>query len=87
MCVSELLHNAVQHSKGTFVEIQSVREADRLRIDIHDDGSGIPADWRSHAGLGLQIVESLAVTELGGTFDFASEGYGTRAVLEVPAGQ
>lgn len=87
MCVSELLHNAVQHSKGTFVEIQSVREADRLRIDIHDDGEGIPADWRSHAGLGLQIVESLAVTELGGTFDFASDGYGTRAVLEVPAGQ
>lgn len=87
MCVSELLHNAVQHSAGTFVEIRSVRQPDRLRIEIRDDGSGIATDWRSNAGLGLQIVESLAATELGGTFDFADEDYGTRAVVEVPVGQ
>ena len=86
MCVSELLHNAVQHSGGTYVQVQAVREADRLRIDITDDGMGIPSDWRAGAGLGLQIVESLATSELSGTFDFAAEDYGSRAVVEIPVG-
>lgn len=86
MCVSELLHNAVQHSGGTFVEVQALRDADRLTIGIRDDGVGVSPDWRSGSGLGLQIVESLVTTELGGTFDFASQEHGARAVVEVPVG-
>lgn len=86
MCVSELLHNAVQHSQGTFVEIHSVRDADRLRIDIRDDGSGIPSDWRAGAGLGLQIVESLVTTELQGSFSFGDQEYGSQATIVVPVG-
>lgn len=84
MCVSELLHNSVQHSGGTFVEVRSVRDVDRLTIGIHDDGTGVPEDWRANAGLGLQIVESLATTELEGSFDFQQQDYGTTAVVEVP---
>ncbi len=84
MCVSELLHNAVQHSEGTYVKVQAVRDADRLRIDITDDGVGMAGDWRDRAGLGLQIVESLVTSELAGTFELAPEPYGSRAVVEFP---
>lgn len=86
MCVSELLHNAVQHSGGTFVEVHAVRDTDRLRIDIRDDGVGLPKDWREHAGLGIQIVESLVATELRGTFEVIPEDYGTRTRVELPVG-
>lgn len=84
MCVSELLHNAVQHSGGTYVKVQAVRDADRLRIDITDDGVGVAGDWRDQAGLGLQIVESLVTSELAGSFELAPEPYGSRAVVEFP---
>jgi two-component sensor histidine kinase len=86
MCVSELLHNAVQHSGGSFVQIQAIRQADRLRIAITDDGTGVGQDWRADAGLGLQIVESLATSELAGSFEFAPEEYGSKAVVEIPVG-
>jgi len=84
MCVSELLHNATEHSGGTFVQVRSVREPDRLRIDIHDDGRGVGEDWAERADLGLNIVQSLVTTELGGTFGFEPTDYGTRAVVEIP---
>ncbi len=82
MCVSELIHNAVRHSRGTFVEVRATREPGQLRIAVRDDGVGL--DPQTDPGLGLTIVTSLVETELGGTFEFDQEGYGTRAVLDVP---
>jgi two-component sensor histidine kinase len=86
MCVSELVHNAVQHSQGTFVTVEAIREPGSLRIEIVDDGVGVAAEQIQNAGLGLSIVESLATTELAGTFEFADQGYGTRAVVMLPLG-
>ena len=83
MCVSELLHNAVQHSQGTFVEVRSMREPGLLRIEVKDDGTGMGTKGEVTPGLGLQIVKSLAETELSGSFEFADEDYGTRAVVAV----
>ncbi len=82
MCVSELVHNAVQHSQGTFIEVGATRDPGLLRITVRDDGTGM--DAQAEHGLGLQIVTSLVETELSGTFEFAAEDYGTRAVLGVP---
>lgn len=87
MCVSELLHNAIQHSQGTFVQVESVREPGELRIDIHDDGIGVGASWAESAGLGLNIVQSLVETELGGSFEFLPEDYGARARVRIPLAQ
>lgn len=83
MCVSELIHNAVQHSGGTFVEVRAVREPGSLRIEIRDDGRGVDRATLAEPGLGLQIVTSLAETELDGSFEFAEDPYGTRAVVDV----
>lgn len=82
MCVSELIHNAVQHSHGTFVEVRAIRDPGHLRIAIRDDGVGM--DPQAAPGLGLQIVTSLAETELAGTFELSAEPYGTCAALDVP---
>ena len=82
MCVSELIHNAVQHSGGTFVEVRATREPGHLRLAIRDDGVGM--DPQAVHGLGLQIVKSLAETELTGSFEFSEESYGTNAVVNVP---
>lgn len=82
MCVSELIHNAVQHSRGTFVEVRATRDTDELRIVIRDDGVGM--DPQVEFGLGLQIVTSLVATELSGEFSFGEQDYGTRAHLIVP---
>jgi two-component sensor histidine kinase len=84
MCVSELVHNAVQHAQGTFVTVEAVRAPDSLTIAVVDDGVGVDPDQLEAAGLGLNIVRSLATTELGGTFEFADQEYGTRAVVHVP---
>ncbi len=83
MCVSELIHNAVQHSQGTFVEVRSMREPGSLRIEVKDDGTGVGTRGDVTPGLGLQIVTSLAETELSGSFEFAEEDYGTRAVVSI----
>ena len=40
-----------------------------LRVDVTDDGSGLPAgfDLDTAAGLGLSIVRTLVTSELNGT--------------------
>ncbi len=81
MCVSELLHNAVQHSGGTYVKVQAVRDADRLRIDITDDGVGVAGDWRDQAGSGT--ADRGIVSDLGAGRNLR---VGTRAVREPSGG-
>ncbi|MGI8670718.1 MAG: sensor histidine kinase [Aridibacter sp.] len=44
---SNLVDNAVKHSK-TFVKINAARENGNYRIEISDDGSGIPAENQKH---------------------------------------
>ncbi|NDH14592.1 MAG: ATPase [Actinobacteria bacterium] len=84
MCVSELVHNAVRHSRGTYVRVSASREPGMLRIEVSDDGTGFEATQTADVGLGLQIVQSLAATELGGSFEFTEQDYGTTAVVTVP---
>lgn len=82
MSVSELIHNAVQHSGGTFVEVRATRDPGHLRISVRDDGVGMSD--QVDVGLGLTIVRSLVETELSGTFEFLDESYGSCAVVNVP---
>ena len=62
---------------------------EQLVITVQDDGRGLPDafDASSSGNLGLQIVRTLVVGELGGTFDMhsAPEG-GTKVVLGIPLG-
>lgn len=59
----------------------------RLVTVIADDGVGLPADFdvESSDSLGLQIVRTLIVGELGGRLDFRPRrGGGTEVVVDVP---
>jgi two-component sensor histidine kinase len=62
------------------------RGDDRLKVIVADDGAGLPGDFDVEAtGLGLQIVRTLIVGELGGRLAFRSRvGGGTEVVLDVP---
>lgn len=86
----ELLQNAVEHAfdasgpSGGTVEVRMQRDGPKLRLEVADDGRGLPEGFSlENAGLGLQIVKALVTSELGGSIEFSS-GPGTSAVLEVP---
>ncbi|NDU77566.1 PAS domain-containing protein [Actinomadura sp. DSM 109109] len=59
----------------------------RLVTVVADDGAGLPADFdmESSDSLGLQIVRTLIVGELGGNLDFRPrKGGGTEVVVDIP---
>ena len=91
MVLTELLQNALEHGFGPgesgTVDITATRGRERLAITVQDDGCGLPEgfDAQRAGNLGLQIVRTLVVGELGGTFDMVpAPGRGTRVVLELP---
>jgi len=95
MVITELLQNALEHGlpahrDGT-LEVRARRYDEdkeaRLVTVVADDGVGLPDDFdvESTNSLGLQIVRTLIVGELGGRLDFRSrEGGGTEVVVDVP---
>ena len=90
MVVTELCQNAVEHglsdTAGEVRVIPSLADG-RLRVEISDDGRGLPPnfDWRQSRSLGLSIVDTL-VGEMEGSFQLGPQqhGPGTRAVVEIP---
>ncbi len=90
MVVTELCQNAVEHGladrTGVVKVIPSLADG-WLRVEINDDGRGLPADfdWRESRSLGLSIVDTL-VGEMEGRFELGPQpsGPGTKAVVEIP---
>ena len=98
MVLSELVQNALVHGlrgRGGRIEVAARREqAGRagdagqvLSLTVTDDGVGLPEgfDVQNDANLGLQIVRTLVVGELGGQLRFERvRPSGTAAVAVVP---
>ncbi len=90
MALTEVLLNAIQHGLAGLageVSVHAVRSTERLVVDIVDDGRGLPAGFavENSERLGLQIVRTLVVSELGGQFSMElAPGGGTRARIDVP---
>jgi two-component sensor histidine kinase len=90
MVLTELMQNALEHGVTAGSELLCVhadRRGGRLRIEVVDDGRGLPAgfDVVTSANLGLQIVRSLVEGEMDGGLEIGPrEGGGTRVVLEIP---
>src|SRR5580658_3423471 len=94
LVLTELLHNAIQHglakpggrAAGT-LELTAARREDRLNVTVADNGSGFPAefDLDSTTSLGLQIVRTLVISELGGVLKISARaGGGTSVRLGLP---
>jgi two-component sensor histidine kinase len=66
---------------------RSEEDEPRLVVSVADDGVGLPADFDVEGAdsLGLQIVRTLIVGELGGRLDFRRRpSGGTEVVVDVP---
>jgi two-component system, sensor histidine kinase PdtaS len=71
---------------GTLL-VTAQREADQLTVSVADNGVGLPAgfDLDKAASLGLQIVRTLVVAELGGRLSIGPhDGGGTLVQVELP---
>ncbi|AYY11994.1 ATPase [Actinobacteria bacterium YIM 96077] len=90
MALTELLQNAVEHGLGErrgVVELGATRREGELSVVIEDDGAGLPPDFdpEDSSHLGLQIVRTLVIGELGGAITTSERpGGGTRVSLDLP---
>ena len=90
--MTELLHNAAEHAfpdgEPGSIELVAERDGDDLVVRVRDNGRGLPGEFDLAAsdGLGLQIVRTLVVSELGGslTMGTPADQPGTEAVLTLP---
>ncbi|HEY7143898.1 MAG TPA: sensor histidine kinase [Streptosporangiaceae bacterium] len=87
LVLTELLQNALQHGltrptgtalRGGALSVTAARSDHRLTITVADNGVGLPAnfDIDSAANLGLQIVRTLVVAELGGKLEITPQPAG-----------
>jgi len=95
MVMTELLQNALEHGFGGtaykntdgMIEVRAARAPEQLTVTVSDSGAGIPPDFdlESSTSLGLQIVRTLVVAELGGQLSITPRaGGGTVAVVDLP---
>jgi two-component sensor histidine kinase len=98
MVLTELLQNALQHgfggpaykngaAEGGIIEVRAARAPEQLTVTVSDSGAGLPADFdlESTTSLGLQIVRTLVVAELGGQLSITPRaGGGTVATVDLP---
>ncbi len=94
LVLTELLQNALQHGIGRpggrtdgELEVTAKRMPGWLQVTVADNGAGLPDnfDLESTTSLGLQIVRTLVLTELGGRLEIGRRGGGgTRVLVELP---
>ena len=91
LVLTELLQNALQHglahpagaaAAGTLT-VTVDRVPPRLTVTVQDSGVGLPEGFRldATASLGLQIVHTLVVSELGGRLEISPRAGGGTVVL------
>jgi LytS/YehU family sensor histidine kinase len=86
-----LVENAIVHAiaprkGGGRVEITARRQGDGLRLEVTDDGPGMPAA-DGGAGLGLQLLRERLAMIYGGRARLSLQpaaGGGLRAIVELP---
>jgi two-component system sensor histidine kinase UhpB len=79
----EAMSNAAQHSGADRVDVQLVREGDRVELTVGDDGSGFTFDQAAR-GLGIAGMRERALL-VGGDMTVESRpDAGTRVRLTVP---
>jgi two-component sensor histidine kinase len=90
LVLAELLQNAAEHAfsdRGGSLEVTCERRPTGLRVQVTDDGGGLPEGFAIDGStrLGLQIVRTLVVGELGGAIEMGrNDSGGTTVVLDVP---
>ncbi|MDQ1713689.1 MAG: two-component system, sensor histidine kinase PdtaS [Frankiaceae bacterium] len=91
LVLAEVLQNAAEHAFGGSasgtIEVRLDRRPTGLRVEVVDDGGGLPEGFAIEGStrLGLQIVRTLVVGELGGAIEMGrNDSGGTSVVLDLP---
>ena len=80
--IQEAVNNVVKHARARDCQVRLEVQADILRVEIRDDGRGIPPGARP--GVGLHSMRERA-EELGGRLEIGSPpGGGTQVTAELP---
>ncbi|AHI00980.1 hypothetical protein GCM10010174_13940 [Kutzneria viridogrisea] len=95
--VTNLLANCERHAPGASVRVNARAADGRVRIDVQDDGPGLPPELRRRAltrgvhdssrggsGLGLYVSSQL-VADAGGSLELLPTEAGCHASVQVPA--
>lgn len=89
LIINELLTNSLLHSCETQqpgkISIRLEKEADTFVLTIHDNGKGLPADFKlsEPKGLGYELINSLA-SQIKGTIECVNEN-GAKISLKFPS--
>jgi signal transduction histidine kinase len=89
--VQESLTNIHRHSGGRRAEIRLERSANEVRLEIQDNGQGMPRSNNGggartpRAGVGIQGMRE-RVKQLGGRLEIESNGSGTAVNVSLPLG-
>ena len=91
LVLAEVVANALEHGQTSAgmasIHVSASRTAERITVMISDNGSGIALPLDTSKGLGLEIVRTLVVEELGGHIDFEHENeifsHGTRVTIVI----
>jgi len=67
--VQEAVQNATKHGNPTTIVIDLRRTTDTIRLEVIDDGTGLPGDFVSRGGMGLKIMDYRCKT-IGAVLDF-----------------
>ena len=88
--VQEALTNIHRHSGGSMVDIHLSVDTKQLRLEIKDNGRGIPRkrlrtliESAAEAGVGLAGMRE-RMRELGGSLEIRSDRAGTTVVISIP---
>jgi PAS domain S-box-containing protein len=80
----EALSNALKHSQATAINVTLVIDADHVRLEICDDGTGVRAPDANPAGLGLRTMQYRA-SMIGARYEITSvKPHGTCVSCECP---
>ena len=79
----EAISNAVRHGRASHIVISMAMDGDKLRLSVHDDGSGFDGNHPAHEGLGLGIMRYRAEL-VGGVLEVGTEGEGTTVACVAP---
>jgi PAS domain S-box-containing protein len=80
----EAAANAIKHADATCVTISLLADEQGLRLEVSDDGRGIPSERTGRVGLGLHTMHDRAAS-IGGTVRLeANPTGGTTMVCQVP---
>jgi LytS/YehU family sensor histidine kinase len=89
-----LVENAIRHGTGALlrsgqVHVTAQRSADRVMLEVEDDGVGLPVGWRleDHAGVGLSNIQRRLKELYGSDHTFIIAGRaegGVRVEIALP---